>query len=214
MPYISLSMAELDKRRSEETANHDDDKARRKQKKIFRHPVRNRIIGILRDGVALTQQELGKALSMSNAAVHYHVKLLIDVGIVKLHSTRMGPNGIQEKLYTVCVEQWPGVSMDDLDFYLKYTVSWMNERHREGLNILESEDFHMPFITGSYSARASLEEIKRFKRRIEEVFNEFFEQCEASEPGESVPFAVTFALLPSREKNDGDGRHVLEFEPK
>ena len=71
MPYISLSLAELKK--SEIEAEDDMKLQEKKSKKVFRHPVRNRIVNILRDGIHRTQQELGSLLYMSNAAVHYHV---------------------------------------------------------------------------------------------------------------------------------------------
>jgi DNA-binding Lrp family transcriptional regulator len=210
MPYISLSMAEMDKKSA---AGKNEKGDQKKKKKIFRHPVRSRIVGILRDGTPRTQQELGKILSMSNAAVHYHVKLLLDVGIIKLDSTRTGPNGIVEKLYTVSVEEWPDVSFDDLNYYLDYTVSWMNERHREGINLLKSGKISMPFISGSYSASARLEEIIEFKLKLESLVNDFFEKCEESKGDDEMSFAVTYSILPSQEKAEEDSRHVLEFEP-
>ncbi len=213
MPYISLSMAELKKTEAAET----DDEMKlneKKSKKVFRHPVRNRIVDILRDGEPRTQQELGTMLSMSNAAVHYHVKLLLEVGIIKLHSTRSGPKGITEKLYTIAVENWPDVSEDDLDYYLSYMVSWINERNREGLNLLKSGPFSIPFLTGSYSARAPLEELIKFKRKVEDLFNEFYSKCESLKGRNRIPFAVTFSMIPSREKNKEDSRNILEFEPE
>ncbi|HIJ56620.1 MAG TPA: helix-turn-helix transcriptional regulator [Deltaproteobacteria bacterium] len=213
MPYISLSMAELKKT---ETAETDDEMKlkEKKSKKVFRHPVRNRIVDILRDGEPRTQQELGALLSMSNAAVHYHVKLLLEVGIIKLHRTRPGPKGITEKLYTIAVENWPDVSEDDLDYYLSYMVSWINERNREGLNLLKSGSFSIPFLTGSYSARAPLEELIKFKRKVEDLFNEFYSKCESLKGRNRIPFAVTFSMIPSREKNKEDSRNILEFEPE
>jgi DNA-binding Lrp family transcriptional regulator len=210
MTYISLSMAEMDKKSA---AGKNEKGDQEKNKKIFRHPIRSRIIGILRDSKPRTQQELGKILSMSNAAVHYHVKLLLDVGIIKLDSTRDGPNGIVEKLYTVSVEEWPDVSYDDLNYYLDYTVSWMNERHREGINILKSGKISMPFLSGSYSAHARLDEIIEFKSKLESLVNDFFEKCEESESDDAVCFAVTYSILPSQEKAEEDSRHVLEFQP-
>ncbi len=211
MPYISLSMSELNKKNIADKTNKK--KQDIKTKKLFRHPVRSRIIGILRNGSPKTQQELGKILSMSNAAVHYHVKLLLEVGIIKLQSTRVGPNGIIEKLYTVTVEEWPDVSSEDLEYYLDYTVSWMNERHREGINLLKSENLNIPFISGSYSARASLTDLTDFKRQLENLVNNFYKKCEETEEDDNAPFAVTFSLLPSQEKSEDDSRHVLEFEP-
>jgi DNA-binding Lrp family transcriptional regulator len=213
MPYISLSMAGL---RKLETAETDDEIKRNKQKnmKVFRHPIRNRIVDILRDGEPRTQQELGTLLSMSNAGVHYHVKLLLEVGVIKLDSTRSGPKGITEKLYTIAVENWPDVSEDDLDYYLSYMVSWIYERNREGLNILKSETFSIPFLTGSYSAKAPLKELIKFKRDIECLFNEFYSKCESFQGRNQIPFAVTFSMIPSQDEKTGDSRNILEYEPE
>jgi DNA-binding Lrp family transcriptional regulator len=212
MTYISLSLAELKK---SETETEDDMKLKEeKNKKVFRHPVRNRIVEILRDGKPRTQQELGSILSMSNAAVHYHVKILLEVGIIKLHSTRPGPKGITEKLYTPAMENWPDVTGEDLDYYLSYMVSWMNERNREGLNLLKKEKYEIPFLAGSYSACAPFEELLAFKRKMENLFNEFYERCEKSDHQDSVPFALTFSMIPSKEKTEEDSRNILEFEPE
>lgn len=211
MPYISLTKTNTPKEKdmASEASNIKD-----KVKKIFRHPVRNRILEILRDGKPRTQRELGILLSMSNAAVHYHVKLLEEVGIIKLSSTREGPRGIIEKLYTIDVEHWPVVSEEDIEFYIDYTVSWMNERHREGLNILKAGDYSTPFLAGSFSARAPLNELIDLKRRVEEIFNEYYSRYEKIEGDDLIPFAVTFSILPSREENMDDTRNVLEFEPE
>ena len=212
MTYISLSLAELKKSEAE---TEDDMKIKEeKNKKVFRHPVRNRIVEILRDGKPRTQQELGNILSMSNAAVHYHVKILLEVGIIKLHSTRPGPKGITEKLYTAAMENWPDVTGDDLEYYLSYMVSWMNERNREGLNLLKTGKYEIPFLTGSYSARAPIEELLVFKRKMENLFNEFYEKCEKSKQKNKISFAVTFSMIPSKEKNKEDSRNILEFEPE
>jgi|GEM_PF-1254571 DNA-binding Lrp family transcriptional regulator len=222
MPYISLTKAALNGK----NGNSEDDEKRltEKRKKIFRHPVRDRILGILRDGKARTQSDLGKILTMSNAAVHYHVKLLLEVGIIKLHSTRPGPNGITEKLYAVDTENWPVASEDDVNYYIDYMVSWMNERHREGVNILKSERDDMPpFLAGSYSVSAPMPELLQFKREVEKLFNDFYMKYEDAGDEKKClqkisfckkeTFAVTFAILPSREKKAEDSRNILEFEP-
>jgi len=222
MPYISLTKATLNGK----NGNSEDDEKRlsERRKKIFRHPVRDRILGILRDGKPRTQSDLGKILSMSNAAVHYHIKLLLEVGIIKLYSTRPGPNGITEKLYSVDTENWPMVSEDDIEYYIDYMVSWMNERHREGVNILKSERDDMPpFLAGSYSVTAPMAELIQFKREVEKLFNEFYMKYEdaAGKKGggqkgnfcKKDTFALTFAILPSREKKTEDSRNILEFEP-
>lgn len=214
MPYISLSIAELKKTDSDEQMAAEARQRLEKSKKVFRHPIRSRIVNILRDGKPRTQQELGKLLSMSNAAVHYHVKLLFDVGIIKLHATRPGPKGITEKLYTVAVENWPDVSEDDMDYYLAYMMSWINERNREGVNLIKKGKHDTPFLAGSYTARAPLEALIRFKHKIEALFNDFYAECEQNQAQSSLPFALTFSLIPSREEQPSDTRNILEFEPE
>ena len=209
MPYISLTKAKLkEKEISDDTMKSKPDQT----EKVFRHPVRNRILYILRDGEPKTQRELGKLLSMSNAAIHYHIKLLEDVGIVRLHSTRPGPNGITEKLYMVDIETWPDVTGEDVAFYLDYTVSWMKERHREGLNILKQEH-DIPFLAGSFTVRAPQNEIIRFKRNVEKMFNAFFLKYKEIKEEDSASFGVTFSILPSSRENEEDSQNVLEFEP-
>ncbi|MCP4352175.1 MAG: helix-turn-helix transcriptional regulator [Desulfobacterales bacterium] len=205
MPYISLTKAEKD-------TSTDDEIKHQENKKVFRHPVRDRILGILRDGKARTQRDLGKILSMSNAAIHYHMKILLEIGIVKLDSTRPGPNGITEKLYKADIENWPDVSEDDIEFYLDYMVSWMNERHREGVNLLKSADYETPFLVGSYSVRAPLSKMIQFKREVENLFNNFYTEYENAEDNNLTPFAVTFSIFPSQEVNTEDSRNIMEFE--
>ncbi len=214
MPYISLTKTGSNGKNGDSESEDAEKLLSEKRKKIFRHPIRDRILGILRDGKPRTQSDIGKILAMSNAAVHYHVKLLLEVGIIKPHSTRPGPNGITEKLYSVDTENWPVVSEDDVDYYVDYTVSWMNERHREGMNILKSERDNMPpFLAGSYSVCAPMEELIQFKREVEKFFNDFYMKYENAAGGKLSTFAVTFAILPSREKKTEDSRNILEFEP-
>jgi len=215
MPYISLTKAELEKGAGDSDAENSEQK---KHEKIFRHPVRSRILEILRDARSRTQQELGKMLSMSNAAIHYHVKLLLEVGIIKLHSTRPGPNGITEKLYTVDMENWPAVSDEDVRFYIDYTISWMNERNREGVNLLKAGDYSSPFLAGSYASCAPLAEVIQFKREVEKLFNAYFAKYENLKDESLIPFAATFSILPSRKEktpqSQTDSRNILEFEPE
>ena len=53
-----------------------------------------------------------------------------------------------------------------------------------------------------------------FKRKMENLFNEFYEKCEKSKQKNRIPFAVTFSMIPSKEKNKEDSRNILEFEPE
>ncbi len=211
MPYISLKGVEL----SENDSPGKDEKKRRadKKKKIIRHPIRSRILGILRDGEPRTQREIGKILYMSNAAIHYHVKMLVEVGVIVLHGTRQGPNGITEKLYAADVKHGPAVSEQDLEFYIDYTVSWMNERHRESLGVLKSKADAAPLLAGSYSINAPVEDLIRFKRDVEKIFNDFYLKHHKAEGDDLTTVAMTFSILPSRRDREEETRNILEFEP-
>jgi len=69
---------------------------------LLRHRVRQRIVDWLgRRPQGQTQCELGEALALFTAAIHYHIKLLAGIGIVAIAATRAGPDGITEKLYVV-----------------------------------------------------------------------------------------------------------------
>ena len=186
----------------------------------LRHPIRNRIIATLRDGPPRSQHELGQELSLSNAAVHYHVKLLTQLGLLKLDSTRPGPNCIIEKLYAVDMDAWQSVSAltginPELQLYVEHVASWMQERHREGLALLASDPAKAPFLAGSYEVRASLTEVAAFKQRIHELFTAFFAEHENHAAREDLPaFAVTLSLFPARGKNVADSRYVIEYCPE
>ncbi len=69
--------------------------------KLFRHPIRVRICRWLAAHKPSTQREMGRAMSLATAAVHYHLKLLEKGGLVHLVKTRPGPKTITEKLYTI-----------------------------------------------------------------------------------------------------------------
>jgi len=200
------------------------DRAKRKQqaradlKKMLSHPVRIRVLGILKGRDSQTQREIGKALYMSNAAVHYHLQLLLKSGLIVLKGTRPGPNGITEKLYAVDAKAWraalesPGDDAD-LSFYLNYAVSWMHERHREGIQRLESVDVLPPFIAGSYSVIASSDEILKFKHDLEALVKGFYAQHKDRRNKKEIPVGITFAILPSQVESVEESQNILEYEP-
>jgi len=216
MAHVFLEKAALGKK----ATGPKDELMRRpeKIKKTLRHPIRVRMLGILTDRKAQTQRELGKALSLSNAAIHYHLRILLSTGLIRLHSTRPGPKGITEKLYTADVKEWQAVSdassnEGDLNFYLDYAASWMNERNREGMELLKYGDFMSPFIIGSYVVRAPLDEVVQFKRKIERLFSRFFEKHQETGNDNWTPFSVTFSIVPSQAEGMEESRNILEFEP-
>jgi DNA-binding Lrp family transcriptional regulator len=214
MTFVSLNHDKLDqqkKAKQKKSAGFD-------LKKVLHHPVRLRVLGILKGRRGQTQRELGKALYMSNAAVHYHLQMLLKSGLVVLCGTRPGPNGITEKLYAVDTAAWqaaleaPGNDAD-LGFYLHYAVSWMHEHHREGIQRLESGDVLPPFMVGSYSVIASQDEILAFKRDLHDRVKHFYEKHKDCRSAKKMPVGVTFAILPSHAESVEESQNMLEYEP-
>jgi len=188
-------------------------------RKLTESPVAIRILAVLRQEQPRSQQEIAASLYMSGAAVHYHLKKLRDAGLVRLEGTRPGPNGITEKLYAADLALWEEVfdapaAEGDLEYYLKYTVAWIQERHREGVELIRRRKSRPPFIAGSFTVSAPPAEIVKLKKKLEAVLGEFFETHAREKPGERASYAVTFSLLPSNEERVEESMNALEFEPR
>ena len=112
---------------------------------VLKKPVRVRILGWLAgQGQPRTKREIGRALALSNAAVHYHVRLLEEAGIVELEGTRPGPNSITEKLYSAEPVTSRDASMTEQEkgnFYLGYTLDAISEMHREGKELVKLQGY-------------------------------------------------------------------------
>jgi DNA-binding Lrp family transcriptional regulator len=178
-------------------------------------PVRLRILGWLAaQAEPRTQREIGRALSLVNAAVHYHVKQLEKTGLVRLEGTRPGPNSITEKLYS-------GKSMTESkqdalppaqksDVYLRYTLDSIGEMHREGAELIKSDWGSSRFLVGCYGVHATDPEIKRLKNRLMKMLQEFHEAHK--KPAEKAkPFAITFGLVPSSGHAWGTTQKVFDM---
>jgi len=169
--------------------------------KVLKKPVRGRILGWLsgRKGPK-TKSEIGKALSLSNAAVHYHMRLLEEVDLVTLEETRLGPNGITEKLYLAKPLNSKEAQMTDKeksDFYLRYTLDTMTEMQREGEALITSDWENARFIAGCYKTFATDEEIVALKEKISIILEEFFYTHKIEKKGAS-PQTITLGILPSK----------------
>lgn len=189
-------------------------------RKIVRHPIRVRILGILLHSSHCTQRELGRQLSLSSAAVHHHLKSLLESDLVRLQGTRPGPNSITEKLYELNREQWSAFvaaseeKNADVDFHLEYVLAWIQERNREGLELLRESEFMAPFVAASSVAVCSYEEIVDLKRQVHDVVARFHEEHQREVDRDHQPYAVMLSILPSREENTEQSRNELEFEPR
>ncbi|MBN1347261.1 MAG: helix-turn-helix transcriptional regulator [Phycisphaerae bacterium] len=170
-------------------------------RQLLQHPVRLRIVAWLAgQGSIHTQREIGKALSLSNAAVHYHLKRLERAGMVTLEGMRPGPNSITEKLYGSRPDVWrEAVKLNEADrsaAYLDYALACMAEMHREGAELAKADWQEHPFGIGCYEAYASPEDVRRLTRRLLKIVEAFHR--EHGRPGKGrQPVAITLGLLGS-----------------
>ena len=165
----------------------------------LKHPLRMRIVGLLAGASGgRTQSEIGKALSLSNAAVHYHIKLLASLAVIHLVSTRPGPNGIVEKLYAVDPRKLDLSAQEKTAFHLDYTLAHMGEMQREGGTLLAADDAgnSTGCVVGCYEAYATPAEIGKLRKKLLTAINEFHQRCKAPRNG-ARPVAITVGVLPS-----------------
>ena len=167
---------------------------------ILKKPVRMRILGWLAgQSKPQTKREIGRALSLSNASVHYHIKLLEQASLVKFEGTRPGPNTIIEKLYSAQPLTSKNQSMtvkEKDDFYLSYTLDAISEAQREGQEIAQSDPDNARFIVASYETYATEKEIVALKKKVDSTLKNFFDTHKKKKK-DTTPLSVTFTLLPS-----------------
>jgi DNA-binding Lrp family transcriptional regulator len=184
-------------------------------RELLRHPIRMRILGWLSGRAkAHTQREIGRALSLSNAGVHYHLKLLESAGLVKLDGTRPGPNSITEKLYSADPREWKETAaMDDKaksEFYLDHTLASVHEMHREAAELIKSSWHDNPFLVGCYETYATEADIKKLYDEVTEIL-EAFHRRHRKPKQDCRPLAVTFGLLPSKAAGWGHSQRVFSI---
>lgn len=185
--------------------------------KCLSHPIRLRMLCLLEKNGPAAQHVLAKQLTMSNAALHHHLNSLADLGFVYLLDEKASVNGITEKIYALNLsrwQEWQEKLLEEVDFStcLNFAFAWINERHREGSEILKKNP--QAFVTGSLTVNAPQEELIEFKHRLQKLCDEFFHKHEKKKRKPSLPcYSITFSILPSNDQGIDDSRNILEFEP-
>lgn len=170
---------------------------------VLKNPVRVRILGWLAgQSKPKTKREIGRALSLSNAAVHYHLTRLEKEGLAKLVETRPGPNSITEKLYagfsgkTIPGERKARNDTETSEFYLRYTLDSISEMHREAEQMIRSDWKNNRFLVGCFGVHATEGDIRRLRTRLLNLLETFHEKHRR--PGKKTkPVAMTFGVVPS-----------------
>jgi hypothetical protein len=177
---------------------------------MLRHPVRMRLVTWLSGHPqGQTQREMGAALSLSTAAIHYHIKLLENLNLAKVASTRPGPNGITEKLYMVEPEALL-TGEDKYAFYKESTFAHMQEMQREGESLLDAEGTHRGAIAGTYECYATEDEIHALSSELLAKI-EAFHSTHKRRQANTQPVAITIGVLPSQGAGWTGNRRSLDF---
>ena len=200
------------------TVLEGDSKAARREiaREVLKHPVRQRLLVLLRLGEPRTQSQMGKALALSNAKVHYHMKLLVGSGLAEFKGTRPGPNGITEKLYASSPAVWRGLSdrpvQDDCDHMLDYTTGWIQEGLREGVEVVKRDWQAAKFLAGSRLIYATDDEIRDFARQLDKLVGHFCRKERRAPRKGAKPYAVAHSIFPTLAKAPmGAGGGVFDW---
>jgi len=181
---------------------------------VLKSPIRVRILGWLAgQSEPRTKREIGRALSLSNAAVHYHLKRLEQEALVRLEGTRPGPNSIIEKLYSGKSVTVGSNAMNDKEkseFYLRYTLDSISEMHREAEQLIRSDWQANRFLVGCYGVHSTEAEIKRLKIRLLKLLQQFHEGHKRPSRN-TKPVAITFGLVPSSGLAWGSTQKVFDM---
>jgi len=187
-------------------------------REVASHPLRLRLLGLLHGCTSpQTQREMGRRLSLSTAAVHYHLKKLLEAGLVRFEGTRPGPKGITEKLYAYKRGAWQEVSRargrDEAYFLLDYTFACMQEMHREAAELIKNGRAQR-FVAGSFETFASLEDVTALKAKVWAVLWQFHKKHRTPARGDTRPVAVTCAILPSEGSAWTGAPRVFDMMPE
>lgn len=139
------------------------------------HPLRQRILTVLSFD-ELTNKEISTALKESAPKVHFHVKELLNAGIIQL--TREEVKGsIVEKYYTASARSFrlsPSLELAKADEHMLYE-STFHETYR---NLIESVDYHEGSLPNSFISQENawltnpeIDSIKEHLSAISEIMN-------------------------------------------
>lgn len=139
------------------------------------HPLRQRILTVLSFD-ELTNKEISTALEESAPKVHFHVKELLNAGIIQL--TREEVKGsIVEKYYTATARSFrlsPSLELAKADEHMLYE-STFHETYR---NLIESVDYHEGSLPNSFISQENawltnqeIDSIKEHLSAISEIMN-------------------------------------------
>ncbi|MBK8207685.1 MAG: helix-turn-helix domain-containing protein [Planctomycetes bacterium] len=153
------------------------------------HPLRIKIVELLRARGSMTQTELARAIDANTASARYHLLRLVRAGFVEHAGTRPGPKAITEKLFRH-IQQEP--TMEPLTFATKHgtaqdremrrlSLDSVTEIHRVGARIIQREPQRF-FGIHTQEITATPEKLRALRDALKATLAGFIAGLEA--PGE------------------------------
>ncbi len=172
-----------------------------RQLKAFTDPMRNRILHILA-GREATNQQLAALLDQPQAKVLYHVRFLVDAGLVVLVDQRV-KGGNVEKYYRASARTY-GFRPDPAD-----AGALAGEVSGAGLEAVTQEVLasrklwpDQPHFWEGRRARLSAERQAEFNDRLLALLTEFWGKVDEPEAGEPDDDLMAFAMVMYRFPGD------------
>lgn len=177
------------------------------QLKALTHPVRVRMLGMLRIDGPATATTLATRLGLNTGATSYHLRQLAQHGFIEDDPTR--GNG-RERWWKAAhsatyarSEVLPEGGEEALGAYMQTVVSSYFARAQEALEErpLLPEEWRRAQEFSDWTARLTLEQV----RRIRQAMGELFEDVDDDPDGEVFVFQVNSYPLPGRLTEDPAG---------
>jgi predicted ArsR family transcriptional regulator len=158
------------------------------------HPLRQKIVALLRKHGPMTQTELARAIDAAPASARHHLLRLVRGGFVAPAGTRPGPKAITEKLFRVLIQ--PEKQMQKLklatkhgtakDFEMrKMHLDQVAEAHRVGERVI-MRDPQTFFSINQSELAATPEKLRELRDLLKQTVVGFLAGLDRPAKGEAV----------------------------
>lgn len=161
------------------------------------HPLRIKIVELLRARGPMTQTELARAIDANTASARYHLLRLVRAGFVEPAGTRPGPKAITEKLFRHIPQESTKEALTfstmhgtakDLEMR-KLSLDGVAEIHRVGARIIEREPERF-FGIHTQEITATPEKLRALRDALKATLAGFVAGQQAPGEGENVERAT------------------------
>lgn len=161
------------------------------------HPVRLKLVDLLRTRGPMTQTELARLIDAAPASARYHLMRLVKAGFVEQSGTRPGPKGITEKLFTnvrretgeeeLIMETQIGSAKDKQ--MRELNLDHVREVHRLGKRIIMREPDRY-FSINTADIKAPPEKLRELRETLNRAMKDFIATLPQDSEGEPVTLCV------------------------